>query len=35
VSGRAEAAELAREIAGQLEAVRESLIRSALGRLVP
>ncbi len=35
VSGRAQAAELAREIAGQLEVVRESLIRSALGRLVP
>ncbi len=35
VSSRAQAAELAREIAGQLEVVRESLIRSALGRLEP
>ncbi len=35
VSGRAQAAELAREIAGQLEVVRESLIRSALGRPRP
>lgn len=34
-SSRAQAAELAREIAGQLEVVRSSLIRSALGRLVP
>jgi DNA-binding transcriptional MerR regulator len=33
VSSRAQAAELAREIAVQLEVVRESLIRSALGRL--
>jgi DNA-binding transcriptional MerR regulator len=32
-SSRAKAAELAREIAGQLEIVRASLIRSALGRL--
>jgi len=32
-SSRAKAAELAREIAGQLEIVRSSLIRSALGRL--
>lgn len=32
-SSRAKAAELAREIAGQLEVVRSSLIRSALGRL--
>lgn len=32
-SSRARAAELAREIAGQLEVVRSSLIRSALGRL--
>ncbi|WP_345761080.1 transcriptional regulator FtsR [Diaminobutyricibacter sp. McL0608] len=35
VSGRAQAAELAREIAAQLEVVRDSLIRSALGRLIP
>ncbi|HEV7565767.1 MAG: MerR family transcriptional regulator [Leifsonia sp.] len=35
VSSRAQAAELAREIAGQLEIVRGSLIRSALGRLAP
>ena len=35
VSSRAQAAELAREIAVQLEVVRDSLIRSALGRLVP
>lgn len=35
VSSRAQAAELAREIASQLEIVRGSLIRSALGRLVP
>jgi DNA-binding transcriptional MerR regulator len=35
VSSRAQAAELAREIAAQLEIVRGSLIRSALGRLVP
>ncbi len=35
VSSRAQAAELAREIAAQLEVVRSSLIRSALGRLVP
>jgi DNA-binding transcriptional MerR regulator len=34
-SSRARAAELAVEIAGQLEVVRGSLIRSALGRLVP
>jgi DNA-binding transcriptional MerR regulator len=34
-SSRARAAELAVEIAGQLEVVRSSLIRSALGRLVP
>ncbi|UYN84376.1 MAG: MerR family transcriptional regulator [Microcella sp.] len=32
-SSRAKAAELAREIAGQLEVVRASLIRSALGKL--
>ncbi len=32
-SSRAQAAELAREIAGQLEVVRSSLIRSALGKL--
>ncbi|MCY7325263.1 MAG: MerR family transcriptional regulator [Microbacteriaceae bacterium] len=32
-SSRAKALELAREIAGQLEIVRSSLIRSALGRL--
>lgn len=32
-SSRARAQELAREIAGQLEVVRSSLIRSALGRL--
>ncbi len=32
-SSRAKAAELAREIAGQLEIVRSNLIRSALGRL--
>jgi DNA-binding transcriptional MerR regulator len=32
-SSRAKAAELAKEIAGQLEIVRSSLIRSALGRL--
>lgn len=32
-SSRARAGELAREIAGQLELVRSSLIRSALGRL--
>lgn len=32
-ASRARAAELAREIAGQLEVVRSSLIRSALGRL--
>jgi DNA-binding transcriptional MerR regulator len=32
-SSRAKAVELAREIAGQLEIVRSSLIRSALGRL--
>lgn len=32
-SSRAQALELAREIAGQLEVVRSSLIRSALGRL--
>ena len=32
-SSRAKAVELAREIAGQLELVRSSLIRSALGRL--
>ena len=32
-SSRAKAIELAREIAGQLEIVRSSLIRSALGRL--
>ena len=32
-SSRAKALELAREIAGQLEVVRSSLIRSALGRL--
>ncbi|MDQ1608781.1 MAG: hypothetical protein QOE16_1513 [Microbacteriaceae bacterium] len=35
VSSRAQAADLAREIAGQLEVVRSSLIRSALGRLAP
>ncbi len=35
VSSRAQAVELAREIAGQLEIVRGSLIRSALGRLAP
>ncbi|MCS5730455.1 MerR family transcriptional regulator [Herbiconiux moechotypicola] len=34
-SSRAKAAELAREIAGQLEVVRSSLIRSALGRIAP
>lgn len=34
-SSMAHAAELAREIAGQLEVVRASLIRSALGRLAP
>ena len=34
-SSRAHAAELALEIAGQLEIVRGSLIRSALGRLAP
>lgn len=34
-ASRARAAELAVEIAGQLEVVRSSLIRSALGRLVP
>lgn len=34
-SSRAQATELAREIAAQLEVVRSSLIRSALGRLVP
>jgi DNA-binding transcriptional MerR regulator len=34
-SSRAKAAELAREIAGQLEIVRSSLIRSALSRLDP
>jgi DNA-binding transcriptional MerR regulator len=34
-SSRAQAAELAREIAAQLEIVRSSLIRSALGRIVP
>ncbi|HEY0258223.1 MAG TPA: MerR family transcriptional regulator [Lacisediminihabitans sp.] len=34
-SSRAKAAELAREIAGQLEIVRSSLIRSALTRLDP
>lgn len=33
VASRAKAQELAREIAGQLEVVRSSLIRSALGRL--
>jgi hypothetical protein len=32
-ASRAKAGELAREIAGQLEVVRSSLIRSALGRL--
>jgi hypothetical protein len=32
-SSRAKAAEMAVEIAGQLEVVRSSLIRSALGRL--
>lgn len=32
-SSRAKAGEMAREIAGQLEVVRSSLIRSALGRL--
>ncbi len=32
-SSRAKAAELAREIAGQLEVVRGSLIRSALSKL--
>jgi DNA-binding transcriptional MerR regulator len=35
VSSRAQAAELAREIATQLEIVRASLIRSALGRILP
>ena len=35
VSSRAQAAELAREIAAQLEIVRGSLIRSALSRLAP
>lgn len=34
-SSRAKAAEMAREIAAQLEVVRSSLIRSALGRLAP
>ncbi|MFB2556301.1 transcriptional regulator FtsR [Herbiconiux liangxiaofengii] len=34
-SSRAKAAELAVEIAGQLEVVRSSLIRSALSRIVP
>lgn len=34
-SSRAQAVELARDIAAQLEVVRGSLIRSALGRLVP
>jgi hypothetical protein len=34
-SSRAKASELAREIAGQLEIVRSSLIRSALSRLDP
>ncbi|MHB1171088.1 MAG: transcriptional regulator FtsR [Lacisediminihabitans sp.] len=34
-SSRAKASELAREIAGQLEIVRSSLIRSALARLDP
>ncbi|WP_245861792.1 MerR family transcriptional regulator [Compostimonas suwonensis] len=34
-SSRAQAGELAREIAGNLETVRSTLIRSALGRLVP
>jgi DNA-binding transcriptional MerR regulator len=34
-SSRAQASELAREIAAQLEVVRSALIRSALGRLVP
>jgi hypothetical protein len=34
-SSRAQALELAREIAAQLEVVRSSLIRSALGRLEP
>ncbi len=34
-SSRAKAGELAREIAGQLEIVRSSLIRSALTRLAP
>lgn len=34
-SSRAQATELAREIAAQLEVVRSSLIRSALGHLVP
>ncbi|WP_150306487.1 transcriptional regulator FtsR [Planctomonas psychrotolerans] len=34
-SSRAHAAELAQEIAAQLEVVRGSLIRSALGRLAP
>lgn len=34
-SSRARAAELAVEIAGQLEVVRSSLIRSALGRFAP
>ncbi|MCW4384255.1 MerR family transcriptional regulator [Salinibacterium sp. SYSU T00001] len=34
-SSRAKAGELAREIAGQLEVVRSSLIRSALSRLEP
>lgn len=34
-SSRAQASELAREIAGQLEIVRSSLIRSALSRLDP
>jgi hypothetical protein len=32
-SSRAKALEMAREIAGQLEVVRSSLIRSALGKL--
>lgn len=35
VSSRAQAAELAREIASHLETVRASLIRSALGRVLP
>lgn len=34
-SSRAQAAEMAREIAAQLEVVRASLIRSALGRIAP